>query len=237
MSGARKGLAALEIQWDEGPNAKLSTADIVRELDNASKKPGAVARKDGDVEQAFAGAVKKIEAVYQVPFLAHAALEPMNCTVHVRPDACEVWVGTQVLSRAQAAACEVTGLPKEKVKVYNHLIGGGFGRRLDIDGVIWAVKVAQHVDGPVKVIYTREEDIQHDMYRPYYYDRLSAGLDEQGLPIAWTDRVTASSILARWAPPLFKDGLDSDAVEGAKEPPYDLPNLLVDYVRQEPPGI
>jgi isoquinoline 1-oxidoreductase beta subunit len=141
------------------------------------------------------------------------------------------------LARAQAAAAKVTGLPKEKVKVHNHLIGGGFGRRLDIDGVIWAVKVAQQVDGPVKVIWTREEDIQHDLYRPYYYDRLSAGLDGDGMPIAWTDRVTASSIMARWAPQLFKNGLDPDAVEGAKDPPYDLPNILVDYVRQEPPGI
>jgi isoquinoline 1-oxidoreductase subunit beta len=237
MGAARKGLAALDIEWDAGPNAKLSTADIVRELDTASRKPGAVARQDGDVEKALGEASRKIEAIYQVPLLAHATMEPMNCTVHVRPGACEVWVGTQVVARAQAAAAEVTGLPKESVKVHNHLIGGGFGRRLDIDGVTWAVKVAQQVDGPVKVIWTREEDIQHDLYRPYYYDRLSAGLDKQGMPIAWTDRVTASSILARWAPPAFKNGLDTDAVEGAKEPPYDLPNILVDYVRQEPPGI
>ena len=237
MGAARKGLAALDIEWDAGPNAKLSTADIVRELDTASRKPGAVARQDGDVEKALGEASRKIEAIYQVPLLAHATMEPMNCTVHVQPGACEVWVGTQVVARAQAAAAEVTGLPKEMVKVHNHLIGGGFGRRLDIDGVTWAVKVAQQVDGPVKVIWTREEDIQHDLYRPYYYDRLSAGLDERGMPIAWTDRVTASSILARWAPPSFKNGLDPDAVEGAKEPPYDLPNILVDYVRQEPPGI
>ena len=237
MGAARKGLAALDIEWDAGPNAKLSTADIVRELDTASRKPGAVARQDGDVEKALGEASRKIEAIYQVPLLAHATMEPMNCTVHVQPGACEVWVGTQVVARAQAAAAEVTGLPKEMVKVHNHLIGGGFGRRLDIDGVTWAVKVAQQVDGPVKVIWTREEDIQHDLYRPYYYDRLSAGLDERGMPMAWTDRVTASSIMARWAPPSFKNGLDSDAVEGAKEPPYDLPNILVDYVRQEPPGI
>ena len=237
MGAAKKGLAALDIEWDAGPNARLATADIVRDLDAASQKPGAVARKEGDVEKAFAAATRRIDAIYQMPFLAHAAMEPMNCTVHLSPDACEIWVGTQVLSRAQAAAAEITGLPKEKVKVHNHLIGGGFGRRLDIDGVIWAVKVARQVEGPVKVIWTREEDIQHDLYRPYYYDRLSAGLDDKGMPIAWTDRVTASSIMARWAPPLFKNGLDMDAVDGAAEPPYDLPNILVDYVRQEPPGI
>ena len=237
MGAATKGLAALEIEWAQGPNASLSTADIVLGLKEASQKPGAVARKEGDVETGFAKAAKKIEAIYQVPLLAHAALEPMNCTVHVRPDACEVWVGTQVLARAQAAAAEVTGLPKEKVTVHNHLIGGGFGRRLDIDGVIWAVKIAKQVEGPVKVIWTREEDIQHDLYRPYYYDRLAAGLDADGMPVAWTDRITASSILARWAPPAFKNGLDNDAVDGAAEPPYDLPNILVDYVRHEPPGI
>ena len=237
MGAARKGLRALEIEWAQGPNARLSTADIVRGLEEASRKPGAVARKEGDVETGFAKAAKKIEAIYQVPLLAHAALEPMNCTVHVRPDACEVWVGTQVLARAQAAAAEVTGLPKEKVTVHNHLIGGGFGRRLDIDGVVWAVKIARQVEGPVKVIWTREEDIQHDLYRPYYYDRLAAGLDADGMPVAWTDRITASSILARWAPPAFKNGLDNDAVDGAAEPPYDLPNILVDYVRHEPPGI
>ena len=150
MGAANKGLAALNVVWDAGPNARLTTADIVRDLDTASQKPGAVARKGGDVEMAFAGATKRIDAIYQAPFLAHAAMEPMNCTVHVRPDACEVWVGTQVLSRAQAAAAEVTGLPKERVKVYNHLLGGGFGRRLDIDGVIWAVKVAQACRRPGK---------------------------------------------------------------------------------------
>ena len=121
--------------------------------------------------------------------------------------------------------------------MHNHLLGGGFGRRLEVDFITQAVQIAKQVDGPIKVIWTREEDIQHDIYRPYYYDRLAAGLDGQGMPIAWSHRVTASSILARWLPPAFKDGLDPDAVEGAVELPYALPNVLVDYVRQEPPGI
>ena len=144
---------------------------------------------------AMAGAAAKIEAIYQVPFLAHATMEPMNCTVHVRPDGCEVWVGSQVLARAQAAAAKVTGLPLEKVVVHNHLIGGGFGRRLEIDGVARAAEIAKHVDGPVKVVWTREEDIQHDMYRPYWFDRISAGLDEKGMPVAWNHRFAGSSIL------------------------------------------
>ena len=119
--------------------------------------------------------------------------------------------------------------------MHNHLLGGGFGRRLDIDGVTLAVRIAKQVDGPVKVVWTREEDIQHDIYRPFYYGRLTAGLDATGAPVAWHHRVVGSSILARWYPPAFKDGLDSDAVEGAAGP-YGFPNVLVDYVRQEPPA-
>jgi isoquinoline 1-oxidoreductase beta subunit len=235
MAAAKKGLAALDIKWDAGENAGIGTADIIGQLDEASKNSGVVARKEGDVDKAMAGAAKKVEAIYQLPFLAHAALEPMNCTVHVRTDGCDVWVGTQVATRAQRAAAEVTGLPVEKVQVHNHLLGGGFGRRLEIDGVTRAAQVAKQVSGPVKVIWTREEDIQHDLYRPYYYDRMAAGLDDQGMPVAWTHRVTGSSILARFAPPAFINGLDRDAVEGAAKPPYTLPNIQVEYVRQEPP--
>ena len=237
MGAAKKGLAALDIQWDEGPNAKLATADVVRELQVASQRAGVVARRDGDVDKAMATAITKVEAVYQLPFLAHATMEPMNCTVDLRKDSCEVWVGTQVLTRAQAVAAETAGLPLEKVKIHNHLIGGGFGRRLEVDGIVRAVQIARHVDGPVKVVWTREEDIQHDMYRPYFYDRIAAGLDEHGNPVAWKHRITGSSVMARWAPTAFKDGLDFDTIEGAAEPPYALPNILVDYVRQEPPGI
>jgi isoquinoline 1-oxidoreductase beta subunit len=236
MWAALQGLAALDIDWDEGPNASVSSADIVRRMETASHKPGAVARKEGDVAKGMAGAVHKIEAVYQMPFLAHAAMEPMNCTVHVRPDGCDVWVGNQVVGRAQATAAEVTGLPRDKVTVYNHLLGGSFGRRLDVDGVTQAVKIAKQVGGPVKVVWTREEDIQHDAYRPYYYDRLGAGLDEQGLPLAWSDRITGSSVMARWYPPGFKYGIDPDAVEGAANPPYGFPNILVEYVRHEKTG-
>jgi isoquinoline 1-oxidoreductase subunit beta len=185
----------------------------------------------------LAGAVTKVEAIYQVPFLAHATMEPMNCTVHVRNDGCEVWVGNQAIARAQAAAAKTAGLPLDKVVVHNHLIGGGFGRRLEADGVARAVEIAKHVDGPVKVVWTREEDIQHDMYRPYWFDRLSAGLDEKGMPVAWNNRFAGSSIIARWLPPGFNNGLDPDTTEGAINLVYALPNLHVEYVRVEPPGI
>src|SRR6266852_236438 len=199
--------------------------------------PGRSRRISGNVDEAMASAVTKVEAIYQVPFLAHATMEPMNCTVHLRKDGCEVWVGNQALARAQAAAAKTAGLPLEKVVVHNHLIGGGFGRRLEIDGVVRAVEIAKHVDGPVKVVWTREEDIQHDMYRPCFFDRMSAGLNAKGMPVAWNHRFAGSSIIARWAPPLFNNGLDPDTTEGAIDLAYALPNMHVEYVRVEPPGI
>src|SRR3954464_2553693 len=164
-------------------------------------------------------------------------MEPMNCTVHVRPDGCEIWVGNQALARAQKAAAKVASLPLDKVVVHNHLIGGGFGRRLESDGVERAVEIAKRVEGPVKVVWTREEDIQHDMYRPMFFDRLSAGLDAKGMPVAWANRFAGSSVIARWLPPAFSNGLDPDTTEGAIDLVYDLPNLHVEYVRVEPPGI
>jgi len=237
MGAAKKGLAALAIEWDEGPHAKLGTDDIASELEQATLRSGPIAQNIGDVDKALAGAVTKIDAIYQVPFLAHATMEPMDCTVHVRQDGCEVWVGSQVLARAEAAAAKVTGLPLDKVVVHNHLIGGGFGRRLEIDGVARAVEIAKHVESPVKVVWTREEDIQHDMYRPYFFDRLSAGLDEKGRPVAWNHRFAGSSIIARWLPPAFNKGLDPDTTDGAIDLVYALPNLRVEYLRAEPPGI
>jgi len=234
---ARKGLAALVLDWDDGPNAALDSAGIVEAMRIASAGPAVTARREGDNAKAMAGAATRLEAVYQVPFLAHTAMEPMNCTVHVKKDSCEVWVGTQVLSRAHAAAAQVTGLPPDKVVVHNHLLGGGFGRRLEIDGVARAVQIAKEVAGPVKVIWSREEDIRRDMLRPYFYDRLTAGLDAQGQPVAWSHRITGSSIIKRWLPPAFNKGLDPDTIDGAEQPPYALPNILVEYVNHEPPQI
>ena len=237
MGAAKKGLAALVIEWDDGPHAKLSTADVAADLEKATLSSGPVAQNIGDADKAMAGATTRVDATYQVPFLAHAALEPMNCTVHVREDGCDVWVGSQAVARAQAAAAKVTGLPLNKIMVHNHLIGGGFGRRLESDGVTRAVQIAQHVDGPVKVVWTREEDIQHDMYRPYWLDRMSAGLDSKGMPIAWKHRYAGSSVIARWLPAGFNNGLDPDSTEGAINLAYALPNMHVEYLRVEPPGI
>jgi isoquinoline 1-oxidoreductase subunit beta len=237
MGAATKGLAALQIEWDNGPHARLSTEDVARELEAATLHAGPVAQNVGDTGKAMANAVTKVEAAYQVPFLAHATMEPMNCTVDLRKDGCEIWVGTQAIARVQAAAAKTAGLPLDKVVVHNHLIGGGFGRRLEADGAIRAVQIAKAVDGPVKVVWTREEDIQHDMYRPYWFDRISAGLDDKGMPVAWDHRFAGSSVIARWLPPGFKDGLDPDSTEGAINLDYALPNLHVEYLRVEPPAI
>ena len=237
MGAAKKGLAALTVEWDDGPHAALDTAAIVGELEQASLNAGPIAQTVGDCDAALARATTRVEATYQVPFLAHATMEPMNCTVHVREDGCEVWVGTQVIARAQAAAAKITGLPLDKVVVHNHPIGGGFGRRLEVDGVTRAVQIAQHVDGPVKVIWTREEDIQHDMYRPLFFDRLTAGLDDKGLPVAWKHRFAGSSIIKRFLPPAYNKGLDPDTTDGAIDLAYDFPSLHIEYVNVEPPGI
>ncbi|MEM5369588.1 xanthine dehydrogenase family protein molybdopterin-binding subunit [Paraburkholderia azotifigens] len=234
---AKRGAAALKITWNEGAGATVSTKTIFDDLAKASQGNGAVARKEGDVNNAFSQAKTRIDAVYQQPFLAHATMEPINCTVHVKPDSCEIWVGTQVPTRARDAGAKVTGLPADKIIVHNFLLGGGFGRRLEFDMVTQATKVAKQLNVPVKVVWTREEDIQHDMFRPAYHDRISAGLDANGKPVAWQHRIVGSSILARFAPPAVKNGVDPDAVEVAADLPYDLPNQLIDYVRQEPRDI
>jgi len=238
MWAAKQGLAALNLQWDEGPNAKLNTADIVAQMAKAAEQSGIVAASSGDVAKAGAAAPVKVDAVYQVPFLAHATMEPMNCTVHYTKDACEIWTGTQVIGLAQLFASKASSLPPEKITVHNHLLGGGFGRRLESDYVYQAVLIAKQVEGPVKIVWTREEDIQHDMYRPYYYDRISAALDDKGLPVAWNHRLVGPSIVDRYFPGLLKPGTpDPDAIEGAHETVYDIPNRHVEYVRYEPPGI
>jgi isoquinoline 1-oxidoreductase beta subunit len=235
MGAARKALALLDVKWNEGANAQYSTAQMLAAIEQASQASGAVVRTVGNVEQALAQADKKLEAVYQVPFLAHACMEPMNCTVHVRAQGCDLWLGTQVPARAQAVAAQLTGLAETQVQVHNHLLGGGFGRRLDVDFVAQAVAFAKQVTFPLKVIWSREEDTRHSTLRPYHFNHLSAGLDAQGRPTAWTHKVTGSSILARWLPARFANGIDGDAIRDPSGP-YDFPNIGVSFIRHEPPA-
>jgi isoquinoline 1-oxidoreductase beta subunit len=230
-------LQAADPRWDDGPHAGVNSHDIIAGLAEATKSPGVVARDDNDAPGRIAAAKTKVEAVYQLPFLSHAPMEPINTTLHIRPDGADLWVGTQVPVRAQAAVAKAAGLRPEQVVVHNQMIGGAFGRRLDVDSIEQAAAIARQLSYPVKLIWTREEDITHDLFRPRYYDRLSAGLDAQGRLVGWTHRVGGSSVMARWLPEGMKGGLDPDAVEGATETPYDVPAIKVDYVRHESPGV
>ena len=232
MWAAKKGLEALRIEWDEGPNAEITTKDIWDDLRKASQKDGAVAKSDGDIAKALASG-DKFEAAYELPFLAHASMEPINATVHVKPDSCEIWTGTQIMTRVQSEAAKAAGLPVDKVIVNNHLLGGGFGRKLEPDMVVAAVKIAKQVDYPVKVVWTREEDIQHDVYRPVYRDQITASLVD-GKVAGWRYKVAGSAVLARWLPPAFQKGIDIDAIDAAVDAPYDFANFHVEYVRAEP---
>jgi isoquinoline 1-oxidoreductase subunit beta len=236
MWAAKKGLDALVIDWDEGPNAHISSDDIWRDLRAASEKDGAVAKTAGDIAKGLATG-DRLDAAYELPFLAHATMEPINATVRLTPDLCEIWTGTQVMTRVQSEAAKAAGLPVEKVIVNNHLLGGGFGRKLEADMAVAAVRIAKEVDGgPVKVVWTREEDMQHDVYRPVYRDTIAATLAD-GKIVGWKYRVSGSSIMARWFPAGFQKGVDIDGVDSAIDMPYDIPNFHVEFVRAEPPGV
>jgi len=235
MWAAMKGLDALVVSWDEGENSRISSKDIWDNLRAASEKDGVVAKSEGDIAKGLSTG-ERLDASYELPFLAHATMEPLSATVHVKPDACEIWTGTQIMARVQSEAAKAVGLPVEKVIVNNHLLGGGFGRKLEPDMVVAAVRIAKHVDGPVKVVWTREEDIQHDVYRPVYRDTIAATLSD-GEIVGLKYRVCGSSILARWLPPAFQKGIDIDAVDSAVDMPYDIPNFHVEYVRAEPPAV
>jgi isoquinoline 1-oxidoreductase beta subunit len=219
---------ALEIEWDEGQAVSLDSDGIRTELARLADQPGVEAKKVGDPATALAGAAQRVEAAYEVPFLHHATMEPMTCTAHVRADGCDVWVPTQNQTRAQEVAAELTGLPKEKVRIHTTFLGGGFGRRLEPDFVSEAVRVSKAVGAPVKVIWTREDDTQHGFYRPASYNRFTAGLDGAGNPVAWTHRVVGTPIRIKFGP--LAKGLDGSLVDGAEDLPYAIPNLLVDQV-------
>ena len=228
---AMRGLGALAIEWAPGVHAGLDQAQLWTDIEKASEGAGVVAKKEGDAPARLKdGAL--FEAAYELPFLAHAPMEMTNCTVHVHDGACEVWVGTQVPGYAQAGAAKALGVDPAKVTINNHLIGGGFGRRLEADGVVTAVRNAAHVEGPVKVVWSREEDIRQELYRPLYHDLLQARV-ESGRITAWRHRVTGVSIMARWLPPAFTDGFDGDAVDGATDLPYAVGDMLVEYIRHE----
>jgi isoquinoline 1-oxidoreductase subunit beta len=229
---AKLGRDKLKIKWDEGENASISTTKMLADFSAQSASPGALAKKIGDPQSALASAAKKITAEYDVPYLAHAMMEPLNCVVDLRADSCEIWTGTQFETVDRANAAKTAGLAPEKVQIHTTLLGGGFGRRANpaSDFVIEAVQVAKVAKAPVKVVWTREDDTQGGWYRPMWHDRFAAGLDASGNPVAWTHTIVGQSIMAGTPFEAFtiKDGVDSASVEGAADLLYGIPNLQVD---------
>ena len=235
---AKRGREALEIIWDEGPLASLDSRTQREQYAELARKPGILALKQGDVATALGGAAKRFEAIYDLPYLAHATMEPMNCVADVRADSAEVWTGTQYQTGDRDAIVKDTGLKPEQVKLHTMLCGGGFGRRAVIDShfVREAVQVSKAIQKPVKVVWTREDDMRGGYYRPRAFHSISAGLDADGKPVAWQHRIVCQSFIVGTPFEAFviKDGVDETTVEGAKDIPYEIPNLLVDW--QMAPG-
>jgi CO/xanthine dehydrogenase Mo-binding subunit len=231
---ASKAVNALKVRWEAGANATIASSKIVAELAEASRTGHPLVGKETGA--GTKPGAKKIEAMYQSAMLAHATMEPMNAVVSVKKDSCEVWVGTQVPTHVMAVAARLTGLPPEKITVHNQYIGGGFGRRLEVDSVEQAVAIARRVNYPVKLVWSREQDVARDFFRPPYHDHLVATVDSNGHPVTWTHRVTSDTVTERFsAADMPKDGLDPDTLDGAIDPPYGIPALKAEWVRHDLP--
>jgi isoquinoline 1-oxidoreductase beta subunit len=230
---AMKGADALKLEWDDSANAWFSSASLRQSLEEAARNPAAVAREQGDAPSALKSARRTIEALYEVPFLAHATMEPMNCTADVRGDACDIYAPTQTPTGTHGTAVRLTGMPADKVRVHTTLLGGGFGRRFKQDFVTDAIQISKAIHKPVKVVYSRENDIRHDFYRPATYNVLRGGLGADSMPVAWIHRIVGPSILGGGRG--GRGGPDPTSTEGAANLPYAIPNILVDYVQKDTP--
>jgi len=232
FGAALNGRRALTITWDEGPLAQVSSAQIIRDYAALATQPGQVARKDGDADAVLGSSANVVVATYQVPFLEHACMEPMNATAHVRPDACEIWAPTQNPGGTQVTGARLTGLPPEKVTVHTTLLGGGFGRRGEQDFITDAVETSKAVGAPVKLVWTREDDLTHGFYRPATYNVFRAALDPRGMPVAWWNRIVGPGIFIQKG--RAKPGeIDPTAVGGARDIPYDIPNVQVEWINRD----
>jgi isoquinoline 1-oxidoreductase beta subunit len=231
---ASKGVQALDVRWDEGPLAKLSSAEIMKQYAALAQQPGKIARNDGDATATLQRAnVTSVDRVFEAPFLAHACMEPMNCTADVRNGKCDVWVPTQSQTATQEAAAAASGLPLNAVNIHTTFLGGGFGRRAEGDFVADAVETSKAIGKPVKVIWSREDDIQHDYYRPITYVRMSGAVDQSGKPVMFMQRIVQQSLLKRVGglPPT---GVDFISVDGSATLTYDIPNIRVEYTESDP---
>ncbi|MCP4391471.1 MAG: xanthine dehydrogenase family protein molybdopterin-binding subunit, partial [Gammaproteobacteria bacterium] len=227
---AKKGLDALEVTFNEGEHAALNSKDISQMFHDGLQEPGAIVHEAGDTEGALASAATSIDVEYEVPFLAHVTMEPMNCTAHVTADNCEIWAPTQVQDMAKMAAMQISGLPPEKIQLHTTFMGMGVGRRAEADFVVQAVLVSKIVGQPVKVTWSREEDMQHDFYRPAGVSAFRIGLDSDGMPVAWSNKFVGPSILSRVFPQAVQNGIDPSSINGANEIHYAIPNQSIKYV-------
>jgi isoquinoline 1-oxidoreductase subunit beta len=225
---AFEGRKALVVEWDHGPNKGESSATLRAQMEKAVSGSGTVCRNDGDCDKALAGAAKKVEAVYELPFVAHACMEPMNATVHVKPDGVEAWLACQDSGWPLGVMAEIAGVKPEQVKVHTTLLGGGFGRKFHADYAAEAAQVSKAVKAPVQVVWAREDDIQHDFFRPMSLHRLVGGVDASGKPVAWHHRMSSTSIAAFWEPP-DKAKPESSEVGGAVNLGYAIPNIRMEY--------
>jgi len=225
---AIKGREALKIEWDHGPAASESSESLHKQFEELLGKQGTVVRNDGDAEATLGKAARKIEAVYELPFQAHATMEPMNATVHVRKDGAEAWLACQGPQWPKDVIAKVAGVPPEKVDVHTTLMGGGFGRRYHADFAVEAAQVSKAVGAPVQVVWTRDDDLQHDFYRPASLHKLSGALDDKGVLSAWMHRMSSVSIASFWEPP-DKAKPESSEIGGAVNLPYAIPNLRMEY--------
>jgi isoquinoline 1-oxidoreductase beta subunit len=229
---AKTARELLDVEWDEGLGASVSTAQMREQYRALAAQPGMTARKDGDPEAGFKSGVKQVSAEYEVPYLAHAAMEPLNVVVDLTQDQCTIWTGTQSQTLDHAMAAKVSGLKPEQVKIHTTYLGGGFGRRANprSDFVIEAVQVAKAIGKPIKLVWTREDDMRGGYYRPMWMDKIEAAIGKDGRPVAWKHTIVGQSIVADtpFEPFMVKNGIDGLSVEGAATLAYQIPNLQVD---------
>jgi len=232
---AWKGRDGLKVNWDHGTHPDLNNETLEKSFLDHLDKEGAIALSRGNARNGLSQAAKKIEAIYLLPYLAHVTMEPMNCTAHVSENRCDVWVPTQNQSGAIEVAEKLTGLKPEQIHIHTTYLGGGFGRRGFVDYVEEAIQISKATGNPIKLIWTREEDIQNDFYRPAYCCKIEGGIDGNGRIVAWSHKITVQSVFENFAPQMVKNGIDPAAVDGIAEMDYEIPNLYVEYVKMDLP--
>ncbi|MBI5633184.1 MAG: xanthine dehydrogenase family protein molybdopterin-binding subunit [Nitrospirae bacterium] len=235
LEAAWQAKKSTHIVWGQGTEPAMTNESLEKAFETSLVKDGIIARKDGDAQKTFAKAPQKLDLKYSLPYLSHATMEPMNCTAHVQKERCDIWAPTQNQTGVLMTAQKITGLKPEQIHVHTTYLGGGFGRRFEQDFVEEAVQISKEVGRPVKVIWTREEDMQNDYFRPGNLSHIQAALDEKGNVAAWSHKIVCPSIFARVFPGMMKNGIDNAAVEGLSNMEYEIPNLSVEYVRIDTP--